>query len=72
MNLKVNINNIKTVKMFNATYSRAGWHKKHKVRAKNYKRARRMLGMPPNKFLNHPRKIWRYLYGMSTISFLQL
>ena len=62
INLKVNINNIKTVKMFNATYSRACHHKKHKIRQKNYKRARRMLGMPPdNKYINRPRKIWRYL-----------
>lgn len=62
MNVKVRIDNIKSIKMFNATYSRACWHKKHKVRSKNYKRARRMLGIPPdNKYINKLRKIWRYL-----------
>lgn len=62
MNLKFNINNPKMVKIFNATCSRAHYHKKHKVRAKNYKRARRMLGLPlRNNYWGFQRKIWRYL-----------
>ena len=62
MNLKVNINNLKTVKMFNAVCARSHWHKKHKIRKKNYRRARYMIGIPPNnKYWNYPRKIWRYL-----------
>lgn len=62
MNLKINVNNPKTIKMFNATYMRSCWHRKHKVRVKNYKRARRMLGFPfNNKYIGYPRKLWRYL-----------
>lgn len=41
--MKFNINNPKLVKMFNATCMRAWYHKRKRVRKKNYARAQRML-----------------------------
>lgn len=44
--MKLNINDDRSVKLFNNTYSRACWHRKRRVRKKNYRRARRLLGFP--------------------------
>lgn len=41
--MKFDINNPKFVKMFNATCMRAWYHKRKKIRKKNYARAQRML-----------------------------
>jgi hypothetical protein len=41
--LKLDEQHIKTVIMFNKTYQRACWHKKKRVRKKNYARARYMM-----------------------------
>lgn len=41
--MKININNYKSVKMFNRCYQRACFHHKRRIRKKNYKRATDML-----------------------------
>ena len=41
--MKFDINNLKFVKMFNATCMRAWYHKRKRIRKKNYARAQRML-----------------------------
>lgn len=41
--MKFNINNPKLVKMFNATCMRAWFHKRKRIRKKNYARAHRNL-----------------------------
>lgn len=41
--MKLNINNSKSIKMFNHCFQRACFHSKRRVRKKNYKRATNML-----------------------------
>ena len=41
--MKLDINNYKSMKMFNNCYARACHHHKRRVRKKNYKRAQNML-----------------------------
>lgn len=41
--MQLNEKHMRTIKMLNATYSRASWHKKKKVRKKNHARALYML-----------------------------
>jgi len=41
--MKLDSKHMRTIKMFNASYSRACFHRKKRVRKKNYKRARYMM-----------------------------
>ena len=41
--MQLNEQHMKTIIMFNKTYQRACWHKKHRIRKKNYARAWYML-----------------------------
>lgn len=53
--LKFDEKHMKTIIMFNKTYQRACWHKKKRVRKKNYARAQYML----RRGLQISRKEWK-------------
>jgi len=57
--LKFDEKHVKTVIMFNKTYQRACWHKKKKVRKKNYARAQYMLRRG---LLQISRKEWNKMF----------
>lgn len=53
--MQFNEQHMKTIIMFNQAYHRARWHKKKRVRKKNYARAQYMLRKG---LLQMPRKEW--------------
>lgn len=71
--LKLNINNLKSVKMFNHCYQRACFHSKRRVRKKNYKRATNMFYKPIvcNEIIIPQRKIMKLLLGNDKMKWLR-
>lgn len=72
--MKFNVNNPKSVQMFNHCYQRACFHSKKRVRKKNYKRAINMLY---NSFthgkttISTTRKVMKLLLGNDKMKWLR-
>ena len=71
--MKVNINNPKSIKMFNRCYQRACFHHKRRIRKKNYKRAKDMLYdyIVRGKTIIPLRRIMKLLLGNDKMKWLQ-
>ena len=71
--MKLNINNSKSVKMFNHCYQRACFHPKRRVRKKNYKRATNLLynSIINNETIIPARKIMKLLLGHDKMKWLR-
>jgi len=71
--LKLNINNSKSIKMFNHCYQRACFHPKRRVRKKNYKRATDILynSIVNGKTIIPLRKAMKLLLGNDKMKWLR-
>ena len=68
--MKFDINNPKSVKMFNHTYMRGCFHHKRRIRKKNYHRAQKLLFNLMK--IKHPsRQILRMKVGADKIKWLK-
>ena len=62
--IKLDINNFKSVKMFNKVCALAWYHSRKRIRKKNYVRAKKLLNIRRFK-KQKPQKYWRTFYGLS-------